>query len=157
MKFGATSGDRAERVEVTGAHGRYRLMIESEVWEVDARLTAQGIYSLLIDGVSYVADVTARDGACVVGVADETYVIQVEEATRYLIRTKAGAAAGAGPQTLTAPLPGRITHVAVEAGDTRAAGGTLLAVGTVEMENQLGGPAPGAVAPGRGQARPAVD
>src|SRR5438128_1897345 len=86
MKFVATIGDRAERVEVTGAHGRYRLMIESEVWEVDARLTAQGIYSLLIDGVSYVADVTARDGACVVGVADETYVIQVEEATRTLIR-----------------------------------------------------------------------
>src|SRR2546430_13559392 len=98
-------------------------MIESEVWEVDARLTAQGIYSLLIDGVSYVADVTARDGACVVGVADETYVIQVEEATRYLIRTKAGAAAGAGPQTLTAPPPGRITHVAVQAGGAARARG----------------------------------
>src|SRR2546427_9702662 len=132
MKFVATIGDRAERVEVTGARGRYRLMIESEVWEVDARLTAQGIYSLLIDGVSYVADVTPRDGACVVGVADETYVIQVEEATRYLIRTKAGAAAGAGPQTLTAPLPGKITHVAVEAGGTGAAAGTPLLGGGAE-------------------------
>src|SRR5256712_6367406 len=146
MKVGATIGDRVEGVEVTGAHGRYRLMIESEVWEIEAGLTAQGIYSLLIDGFSSVADVTARDGACVVGVADETYVIQVEEATRYLIRTKAGAAAGAGPQTLTAPLPGKITHVAVEAGDTVAAGDTLLVIEAMKMENELRARAPGTVA-----------
>jgi len=49
------------------------------VWEVDARLTAQGICSLLIDGVSYVTDVTDQDGACVVDVGDETYVVRVEE------------------------------------------------------------------------------
>ena len=157
MNFVATIGDRAERVEVTGARGRYRLMIESEVWEVDARLTAQGIYSLLIDGVSYVADVTARDGACLVGVADETYVIQVEEATRYLIRTKAGAAAGAGPQTLTAPLPGKITHVAVEAGDTVAAGDTLLVIEAMKMENELRARAPGTVAEVRVQPGQAVN
>src|SRR5713101_3590437 len=134
-----------------------RLAIESEVWEVDARLTGQGIYSLLIDGVSYVADVTARDGACVVGVADETYVIQVEEATRYLIRTKAGAAAGAGPQTLTAPLPGKITHVAVRAGDTVAAGDTLLVIEAMKMENELKAGAPGTVAEVRVQPGQAVN
>ena len=146
MKFVATIGDRVETVEVRGTAGRYRLTIGSEVREVDARLTGPGIYSLLIDGVSYVADVADRDGACVVGVADETYVIQVEEATRYLIRTKAGAAAGAGPQTLTAPLPGKITHVAVEAGDTVAAGDTLLVIEAMKMENELKAGAPGTVA-----------
>jgi len=145
MKFVATIGDRAERVEVTGAHGRYRLMIESEVWEVDARLTEQGIYSLLIDGVSYVADVTDHDGACVVGVADESYVIRVEEEARYVIRTKGGAAAGAGPQTLTAPLPGKITHVAVKAGDIVAAGDTLLVIEAMKMENEITAPTSGTV------------
>ncbi len=157
MKFVATIGDRAETVEVTGTAGRYRLTIGSEVREVDARLVGPGIYSLLIDGVSYVADVTARDGACVVGVADETYVIQVEEATRYLIRTKAGAAAGAGPQTLTAPLPGKITHVAVEAGDTVAAGDTLLVIEAMKMENELRARAPGTVAEVRVQPGQAVN
>src|SRR5436190_23918928 len=104
MKFVATIGDRAERVEVTGAHGRYRLTIGSEVWEVDARLTAQGIYSLLIGGVSYVADVQDEAGACVVDVGDDRYVIRVEEETRYIIRTKGGAAEGHGARTLVAPL-----------------------------------------------------
>jgi biotin carboxyl carrier protein len=146
MKFVATIGDRAETVEVTGTAGRYRLTIGGEVREVDARLTGPGIYSLLIDGVSYVADVTDRDGACLVGVADETYVIRIEEEARHAIRTKGGAAAGGGSQTLTAPLPGKITHVAVTAGDIVALGDTLLVIEAMKMENELRAGAPGTVA-----------
>jgi biotin carboxyl carrier protein len=146
VKFVATIGDRAETVDVTGTAGRYRLTIGSEVREVDAWPTGPGIYSLLIDGVSYVAEVTDRDGVCVVGVADETYVIRVEEETRYVIRTKGGAAVGAGPQTLTAPLPGKITHVAVKAGDIVAAGDTLLVIEAMKMANELRAGAPGRVA-----------
>jgi biotin carboxyl carrier protein len=146
VKFVATIDDRAETLEVTGAAGHYRLTIGGEVREVDARLIAPGIYSLLIDGVAYVADVTEGDGACVVGVADETYTIRVEEETRSIIRTKGRAVAGAGPQTLTAPLPGKITHVAVNVGDTVAAGDTLLVIEAMKMENEMRAGAPGRVA-----------
>ncbi len=146
MKFAATLGDAVETVEVTGERGRYRVTLGGEVWEVDARLTAQGIYSLLIAGVSHVADVTDRDGACVVDVGDETYVIRVEEQTRYVIRTRGGAAGGRAHQTLVAPLPGKITHVAVRPGDTVAAGDTLLVIEAMKMENELRAGAPGTVA-----------
>jgi pyruvate carboxylase subunit B len=146
MKFAATLGDAVETVEVTGERGRYRVTLGGEVWEVDARLTAQGIYSLLIAGVSHVADVTDRDGACVVDVGDETYVLRVEEQTRYVIRTRGGAAGGRAHQTLVAPLPGKITHVAVRPGDTVAAGDTLLVIEAMKMENELRAGAPGTVA-----------
>src|SRR5258706_13920102 len=108
MKFVVTIGASTETVEVSGEAGRYRLTIGSEVWEVDGRLTAQGIYSLLIGGVSYVADVQDETGACVVDVGDDRYVIRVEEETRYIIRTKGGAAGGHSALTLGGPLPGRI-------------------------------------------------
>lgn len=145
MKFVATLGDAVETVEVTGERGRYRVTLGGEVWEVDARLTAQGIYSLLIAGVSHVADVTDRDGACVVDVGDETYVIRVEEQTRYIIRTRGGAAGGRAHQTLVAPLPGKITHVAVRPGDAVAAGDALLVIEAMKMENELRAGAPGTV------------
>ena len=112
MKYVATVNDQPRLVNVTGADGRYRVTLGDEVWEVDARLTAQGIYSLLIDGVSYVADVIDRDGACVVEVGGEWYEISVEEQTRHIIRTRGGAAGGPGSRTLTAPLPGKISRVA---------------------------------------------
>ncbi|MEK7700810.1 MAG: biotin/lipoyl-containing protein [candidate division NC10 bacterium] len=157
MKFVATVGGQAEAVEVVREDGRYRLTLGGEVWEVDARLTAQGIYSLLIDGVSYVADVTDQDGVCVVDVLDETYAVQVEEETRYIIRTKGGAAGAHAHQVLTAPLPGKITHVAVKVGDTVAPGDTLLVIEAMKMENEFKAGTSGTIAEVRVQPGQAVN
>ena len=160
MRFVATLEDGVEPVEVRGEGGRYRLTLGDEVWEVDARLTAQGIYSLLIGGVSHVAEVTDDRGACVVDVGDETWVIRVEEATRHIIRTRGGGPAGHGGQTLTAPLPGRITHVAVKPGDRVEKGDTLLVIEAMKMENEFRAGMAGTVAEvrvGAGQAVNAGD
>jgi glutaconyl-CoA/methylmalonyl-CoA decarboxylase subunit gamma len=136
VKFAVTGGETTEMVEVSGEAGHYRLTIGSEVWEVDGRLTAQGIYSLLIGGVSHVADVWDEDGACVVDVGAERYVIRVEEHTRYIIRTK-GASGGQSLRTLVAPLPGRIVKVAVKPGDRVEKGATLLVIEAMKMENEF--------------------
>jgi biotin carboxyl carrier protein len=137
MKLVATLGDTVERVGVTGGEGRYQVTLGDRVWEVDARLTPQGICSLLIDGVSWVADVTPEGEALAVEVAGESYVIRIEDEARYLIRTRGGAAAGAGGQTLTAPLPGKITHVPVRVGDAVRAGDTLVVIEAMKMENEF--------------------
>jgi biotin carboxyl carrier protein len=145
MKFTATLADRVETVDITGANGSYRVTIGDQVWEVDARLTARGISSLLIGGLSYAADVSEQEGQSVVHVGGETYTVQVEEHTRYVIRTQGGATAERGARTLTAPLPGRITHVAVQVGDAVRAGDTLLVIEAMKMENEFKAAAPGRV------------
>jgi acetyl/propionyl-CoA carboxylase alpha subunit len=157
VKYVATLGSHATVVEVSGGDGRYRLTIGDEVWEVDARLTAQGIYSLLIGGASYVADVVDRDGTCVVDVGGESYEILVEEQTRWIIRTRGGAVGGGGGQTLTAPLPGKITHVAVRPGDRVEAGATLVVIEAMKMENEFKASAAGVVAEVRVQPGQAVN
>jgi biotin carboxyl carrier protein len=146
MKYVASVNDESRAVEVSGRDGRYRVTFGDQVWEVDARLTAQGIYSLLVDGVSYVADVVDRDGACVVDVRGESYEIIVEEQTRHIIRTRGGAAGGARGRTLTAPLPGKITRVAVRAGDVVQAGDTLVVIEAMKMENEFKAGVAGTVA-----------
>jgi len=146
MKFVVTIGRNTETVEVSGESGRYRLTIGSEVWEVDGRLTAQGIYSLLVGGVSYVADVQDEAGTCVVDVGVDRYVIRVEEETRYIIRTKGGAGEGNGALTVVAPLPGRIVKVAVRPGDKVEKGATLLVIEAMKMENEFKSGAAGTVA-----------
>ena len=157
MKFVVTVGDASETVEVSGEAGRYRLTIGPEVWDVDGRLTAQGIYSLLVGGVSYVADVRDEAGACVVDVGDERYVIRVEEQTRFIIRTKGGAGASLGAQTLVAPLPGWIVHVAVKPGDRVEKGDTLLVIEAMKMENEYKAGSSGTVAEVRVEAGQAVN
>jgi biotin carboxyl carrier protein len=146
VKYVATLDNTSHVVEVTGGEGRYRLTVGDDVWEVDARLTAQGIYSLLIGGVSYVADVVDREGTCLVDVTGEAYEVLVEEQTRWIIRTRGGAAGGGHGQTVTAPLPGKITHVAVRPGDRVQAGDTLVVIEAMKMENELRAAAGGTIA-----------
>jgi biotin carboxyl carrier protein len=157
MKYVATIGDEAREVEVSGADGLYRVRVGEGEWEVDARLTASGIYSLLIGGVSYVADVVDRDGVCVVEIGGERYEITVEEQTRHIIRTRGGAGAGAGSRTLSAPLPGKISRVAVRPGDIVNAGDILLVIEAMKMENEFRAAAAGTVAEVRVAAGAAVN
>ncbi|MGH7388207.1 MAG: acetyl-CoA carboxylase biotin carboxyl carrier protein subunit [Candidatus Rokuibacteriota bacterium] len=157
MKFVATIGDRVETVEITGREGRYQVALDGRRLDIDARLTPQGIYSLLIGGASYVVDVRERDGTTLVDVGGERYAVRVEEATRYTIRTHGGAAGGHGAQTVRAPLPGRVTHVAVQAGDTVQAGDPLLVIEAMKMENEFRASLAGTVSEVRVQAGQAVN
>src|SRR5262249_56833091 len=121
MKYVATINDESRVVEIETDGGRHRVRVGDEVWDVDARLTAPGVYSLLIDGVSYTAGVVDRDGASLVDVDGESYEVALEEQTRHIIRTRGGAAGGARSRTLTAPPPGKISRVAVRPGATQQA------------------------------------
>jgi biotin carboxyl carrier protein len=137
VKYVATTGGKATVVEVTGSGGRYRVAIGDEAWEVDARLGEHGITSLLVGGISHVASVVDRDGTCVVDVGGESYEILVEEQTRWIIRTHGGTVGARQGQTLTAPLPGKITHVAVRPGDPVKPGDTLVVIEAMKMENEF--------------------
>ena len=156
MKYVATVGERSEVVEITGADGRFRVALGDEVWEVDARATGPGMYSLIVDGVVYAVDIGHHDGARVVGVGGESYAVLVEEQTRHILRASVGGA-GAGGRTVTAPLPGRVTHVAVRAGEVVEAGAPLVVIEAMKMENELKAPAPGTVAEVRVQPGQAVN
>lgn len=124
-------------VEVTEADGRFRVTIGEEVREVDARLPVQGIFSLLIGGISYVADVKEEGGWFVVDVDGEAYRILVEEETRHIIRTRGGVETGHGGQVLTAPMPGKIVAVEVAVGQAVKPGDGLLIMEAMKMENEF--------------------
>jgi acetyl/propionyl-CoA carboxylase alpha subunit len=145
VRFVVTVGDRVERVEVAGQDGQYRVTLGDQVWEVDARFGEGAVASLLVGGISYVADITEQDGRYVVDVRGERYEVQVEEEARYLVRTRGGVKASPGARLLTAPLPGRVTHVAVRVGDSVRAGDTLLVIEAMKMENEFRASGPGVV------------
>lgn len=145
MKLVATVNGHVETVEVTGRDGRYRLAIGEQVIDVDARRIADGLYSLLVDGVSHVADVSPGKRGVRVDVAGATYQVEVEEHARHIIRTRGGAGAKGGTQTITAPLPGKITLVAVAPGDHVERGDTVVVIEAMKMENEFKAAAAGVV------------
>ena len=147
MKLVVTAGGRAYEVEVAPMDGGYRVTVDGEVLEVDARALTPRVRSLLVGGVSHVAalDGEGGEGELTVQVGGETHRVQVEDAARYAIRTRGGAARTSGGQTLKAPLPGKITRVVVHPGDTVNRGDTLLVIEAMKMENELKAAAGGTV------------
>jgi biotin carboxyl carrier protein len=137
VNYVAMVGGRTHTVEVHVDAGRYRIVLDGHTWEVDARRPTPGIYSLLIEGVSHVADVTPRDGVWVVDIGGDSYTVQVEERTRHVLRARGGSAGNAAGQTLLAPLPGRIAHVSVRPGDAVEPGTPLLVIEAMKMENEM--------------------
>lgn len=136
MKFEAQLDGDVIPVEVTGSNGRYRVVLGGEELDVDARPTGGGGWSVLIGHASSAADVTEEDGSYVVHVEGEAYSIRVEEETRYIIRTRGGAA-GAGGQVLKAPMPGRVVLVGVTLGQAVQPGDGLLVLEAMKMENEF--------------------
>jgi biotin carboxyl carrier protein len=146
MKLVVTVGGVAHEVEVERGATGYRVTLDGQVVDVDARALTAGVRSLRIDGASHVAAVTdGPDGGLTVQVDGELHAVRVEDAARHAIRTRGGAARGEGSQTLKAPLPGKITLVAVKPGDAVNRGDTLLVIEAMKMENELKAAAAGTV------------
>ena len=144
-KFVATVNGREETVQVTGSHGRYHVTVGELTIDVDARQPISGLTSLLADGVSHVADVAPADGGRLVDLDGSTYLVEVEDYARHVIRTRGAASGGVAGQTIKAPLPGKITHVAVAVGDHVERGDTVIVIEAMKMENEFKAAAPGTV------------
>jgi biotin carboxyl carrier protein len=136
VKFAAQTGGETIPVEIGGAEGRFTVAIGDERLAVDARETGEGIWSILLDGASHVADVTEQDGVYVVDVEGERYTIRVEEETRYIIRTR-GALGSLLGQVLKAPMPGKVTLIEVAVGQVVAPGDGLIVLEAMKMENEF--------------------
>lgn len=137
MRLAATLDDRIHMLEITEADGCFRVTIGEEVWDVDARLPSHGICSLLIDGISYVADVKEENGWFLVELGGESYRIRVEEETRHIIRTRGSVAGGHRGQVVTAPMPGKIVRVEVAVGQVVKPGDALVVIEAMKMENEF--------------------
>lgn len=137
MRFWVQLDDETVPVEVREVEGRYRLRLGDDEVEVDARLGPTGIFSLLLEGRSYLADVRQEaEGAFVVEVEGEGYRVRVEEeARRALLARERGV--GRGAQRLTAPMPGKVVAVPVAVGDTVQPGDPLVVLEAMKMENEF--------------------
>ena len=156
MKFEAQLAGQTIPVEVSGADGRFRVELEGHTWEVDGRRVGEGLWSLVVDGLSTAVDVTEEDGVYAVQVDGETYQIRVEEESRYIIRTRGGTAVTSG-QVLKAPMPGRVVLIEVEVGRRVAPGDGLVVLEAMKMENEFKATAAGTVKEIRVQAGQAVN
>jgi biotin carboxyl carrier protein len=144
MKYQVTVGGLTFQVEVHNG------TVTVNGTEHDAELrTIPGtpLRLLLLDRGSWVLPINSLGGsAWEMFDGGERFEAQVLDERTAHIRSLVGAgAAPAGPAVLKAPMPGLVMKVHVEPGQEVAAGGSLVTLEAMKMENDLRATAPGIV------------
>jgi biotin carboxyl carrier protein len=155
VKLAASVAGRVLSVEVRGEAPRYSVTLEGRVLEVDLRPTSSGFASLIVDGASHEVGLLPREGGWSVLVQGRALDVQLQDA---------GAAGAVAPRPaaggfarVTAPMPGRLVKVLVEAGQDVAEGQGLVVMEAMKMENELRAPRAGRVKELHARERQAVD
>jgi biotin carboxyl carrier protein len=146
--------------QATANGGPLAYLLDQEAGEADWAEVAPGVYSILIGGRSYEAQVTALPGEAlgrevgrVVMVGTRHYGVEVRDPRHR--RATGAAATGNGPQEIVAPMPGRIVKILVTEHQEVTQGTGLLVIEAMKMQNELRAPRAGRVekiyvAPGKG-------
>ena len=155
MIFEVAVGDRVRTVSVVRKGGVLHVDLDGHVHLVDARRVSESVVSLLVQngdggergaGPSGLAIVRSVDAAFAqssngdfdVHLAGRTIPVQVRAAGAFGRPKRDGAAASAaGPQRVTAPMPGKVVKVLVKPGDEVRARQGLVVVEAMKMENEL--------------------
>jgi biotin carboxyl carrier protein len=126
--------------------GRHSLRIGERALTVDARRLEPGVYSVLVDGNSYLVEVDGASPELTVHLCGESVSVELHDARRKLL-AQAGRASGPGegPQTVRSPMPGKVVKVLVCEGQAIQAGAGVVVVEAMKMENELRAPRDGKV------------
>jgi biotin carboxyl carrier protein len=142
---GKTRKVSVEKVGPAGPEGgRFRVLVDGEPADVDARRTGLGLSLVFGDQTSVDVGMTPRSGGewfVQLPHADISAAVDV----RRHQRGDAGGVSKSGAQRITAPMPGRVVRILVKPGDEVAHRQGLIVVEAMKMENELGAPKAGKV------------
>jgi biotin carboxyl carrier protein len=146
VRFVVSRDGREEEAEVQATPGdgsRYRVRLGQEWIEVEAGPAGPGALAFLVEGASFVADVTEDAGETQVTIGGRVHPVRVEPPGR---RGRAGRGGRAPGQRLVAPMPGRVVAVPVRPGQRVEPGTPLVVLEAMKMENEFRAAAAGVVA-----------
>ena len=144
MKYFATVNDQTYEIDIDH-HGR--ITVDGIELTADLKLVeGRHLYSLLLGNASYEvvldAEVEGRNLFDVLTGGLRYQVKVQDERSRRLSLVDRSLRPSDGELIIKAPIPGLITRLPVEPGQTLAEGDTLVILEAMKMENELRAPAP---------------
>ncbi len=136
MPYHVTVGDATFEVEIDAEGVR----VDGDRTEAcGPELVSPNLYSFLVDGASHTALAErGGSGAWVLQLRGRRYRADVvDDRTKAMRDMSYAGSAVKGPAPVRAPMPGLVLKVEVEEGELVEAGGALLVVEAMKMENSL--------------------
>jgi len=145
MTYDVIVDGKTHRLELTKGEHTWSCMVDGEPMEVDAALTARDVLSVLVGNKAYeVKRERSLRGELHMVIGSARYAVDVQD-PRSLRTRRAGASSEAGPQKLTAAMPGKIVRILVSEKDEVKAGQAVLVMEAMKMQNEMKSPKDGRV------------
>lgn len=144
MKIEIQLGSAKKSVEIRGANGKIEFAVDGRQLKAEAVQVADGIYSILIDGQSFEAQVESRGSLLSVNVAGQQYTAKIHD-PRQLKHRRGGGVEAEGRQQIIAPMPGKVVRVLAVSGDTVEANEGVVVIEAMKMQNEVRSPKSGTV------------
>ena len=145
MKFEVRVAEKTHRVELEKDHGAWRVTLDGASIDADVKEVEPGVFSVLLRGASHEVRVTPQgDGTLTLQTGHHEFAAEVLDPSAWRGRRHAGIEAE-GRQQITAPMPGKVVRVLVQAGDAVEAGQGLIVVEAMKMQNEIRSPKTGTV------------
>ena len=141
MRFQIEVGGRTREVTVIRMGEGFAVTVDRRRFSVDAVRVDAHTLSLVVDNgrsheVTLVRDTAAASSLqLTVRVGTTSVIVGLNGRRRAAVQAAAGA--GAGPQRVVAPMPGKVVRVPVTTGERVRAGQALVVVEAMKMENEL--------------------
>lgn len=115
----------------------YSVTVEGEEFLVDAHKPSSSVFSLIVEGKSYEADVSENNDNIELQINGLHYNMEVVEEKKKKLMRVAHKVADDGMEEIKAPMPGKIVKLLKKAGDSVKAGEGVIVVEAMKMENEL--------------------
>ncbi len=144
MKYIATVGEQSFEIDLNAAG---QITVNGQVLEVDFQSIAdQPVYSMLLDGESFEANLFTGGRAIEVLLRGRHYQVLVEDERQKRLREASGGSQVLeGEFSLVAPMPGMVVAIPIEDGQQVAKGDNLIILESMKMQNELKAPRDGTV------------
>ena len=137
MTYDVVVDGKTHRLELTRGEKTWLCKVDDQEIEVDAALTARDVMSVLVSGKAYeVKRERSLQGELHLVIGSARYAVDVQD-PRSLRTRRAAGGVEAGPQKLTAPMPGKIVRIMVAVGDEVKVGQGIIVMEAMKMQNEM--------------------
>ncbi len=141
MRFQVSIGGKSHELELTQGQDGWDCRMDGRIVNIDVRAISPGVLSVIRQGKSYLV----RQGANgTVRVDEHSFEVSIADPRSWRSR-QLGAAGAAGPQKLTASMPGKVVRILTAPGAHVKAGQGIAVIEAMKMQNEIRSPRDGKI------------
>jgi biotin carboxyl carrier protein len=132
-------GNRTSKLHLLSRKGNMvKIAVDDRIYDLDLLMVERGVYSVLYDGESYNMELIIGDNSknYYVNSRYHSYEIEIIDAQTKYQRSRSNKNQGAGSETISSPMPGKIIKILVKPGEKVTAGTITIIVEAMKMQSE---------------------